>query len=484
MVFRILGLNDFIEQFLGFKQSVHLHFVKIRRRAESTERRRYIGVEGGKTVRKNSGMWKTTSRKEKLRRVLLVIFGAGVIALAGVAYQYVKNAVPDRINVVVDRQEEVRFGLPFRALLESESEEVLLNGSSKIPSDQIHLQLNQPFSIYSEQEGTYRLSLKLFGIWKLKDIEVDVSDVQYAVPCGLPVGIYMKSDGLMVIGTGKVTAQTGEVMDPADGILRSGDYIEAINGTPATDKKDMIRAVKEAGNMALTLSVRREGEKMDVQMTPVQTQEGDYKLGLWIRDDTQGIGTMTYVCANGAFGALGHGISDGDTGLLVQTSGGELYDTEILGVEKGSFGKPGVMSGVIYYGNQSRLGSVESNTDQGIFGMANPRFLSRVKNPAIPIGYRQDVKKGRACIRSSVSGELKDYEIEIQKIDHSSNRHNKDMVIRVTDPELLSLTGGIVQGMSGSPIIQNGKLIGAVTHVFIQDSTRGYGILVENMLGH
>ena len=175
---------------------------------------------------------------------------------------------------------------------------------------------------------------------------------------------------------------------------------------------------------------------------------------------------------------------DGDTGLLVQTSGGELYDTEILGVEKGSFGKPGVMSGVIYYGNQSRLGSVEANTDQGIFGTANPRFLSRVKNPAIPIGYRQDVKKGRACIRSSVSGELKDYEIEIQKIDHSSNRHNKDMVIRVTDPELLSLTGGIVQGMSGSPIIQNGKLIGAVTHVFIQDSTRGYGILVENMLGH
>ena len=361
---------------------------------------------------------------------------------------------------------------------------MLLNGSSKIPSDQIHLQLNQPFSIYSEQEGTYRLSLKLFGIWKLKDIEVDVSDVQYAVPCGLPVGIYMKSDGLMVIGTGRVTAQTGEVMDPADGILRSGDYIEAINGTPATDKKDMIRAVKEAGNMALTLSVRREGETMDVQMTPVQTQEGDYKLGLWIRDDTQGIGTMTYVCANGAFGALGHGISDGDTGLLVQTSGGELYDTEILGVEKGSFGKPGVMSGVIYYGNQSRLGSVEANTDQGIFGTANPRFLSRVKNPAIPIGYRQDVKKGRACIRSSVSGELKDYEIEIQKIDHSSNRHNKDMVIRVTDPELLSLTGGIVQGMSGSPIIQNGKLIGAVTHVFIQDSTRGYGILVENMLGH
>ncbi|MFQ8842916.1 MAG: SpoIVB peptidase S55 domain-containing protein [Clostridium fessum] len=156
-------------------------------------------------------------------------------------------------------------------------------------------------------------------------------------------------------------------MDPADGILRSGDYIEAINGTPATDKKDMIRAVKEAGNMALTLSVRREGETMDVQMTPVQTQEGDYKLGLWIRDDTQGIGTMTYVCANGAFGALGHGISDGDTGLLADLRRRTIRYGD-SGRGEGKFRKAGVMSGVIYYGNQSRLGSVEANTDQAFSG--------------------------------------------------------------------------------------------------------------------
>ena len=187
-------------------------------------------------MRKNSGMWKTISRKEKLRRVLLIIFGAGVIALAGVSYQYVKNAVPDRINVVVDRQEQVRFGLPFRALLESESEEVLLNSSSKIPSDQIHLQLNQPFSIYSEQEGTYRLSLKLFGIWKLKDIEVDVSDVQYAVPCGLPVGIYMKSDGLMVIGNGPDGGRDGSGgRNPAFWRLYRGNQRDAGDGQERYD---------------------------------------------------------------------------------------------------------------------------------------------------------------------------------------------------------------------------------------------------------
>ena len=168
----------------------------------------------------------------------------------------------------------------------------------------------------------------------------------------------------------------------------------------------------------------------------------------------------------------------------MQTSGGELYDTEIMGIEKGTFGKPGVMSGVIYYGNQSKLGAIEANTNEGIFGTVNEKFRNRVKSEAIPIGYRQDVKKGKAYVRSNVSGELKDYEIEIQKVDYSTARKSKDMIIKVTDPELLELTGGIVQGMSGSSIIQDGKLIGAVTHVFIQDSTRGYGIFIENMLEH
>lgn len=424
------------------------------------------------------------TRKEKLKRYLVFLFWTSLVFAVGFSYFYIKWTIPDRLNVVVDEEENFHFSLPVKVSLYSESEEVVLNNGSNIPSNEIHLQLDQPFSVYSENEGTYHLNMKLFGLFEFKDIEVDVSDTKYAVPCGLPIGIYMKSDGLMVIGTGEVTTKNGDVIDPADGILKSGDYIEAINGVPASDKKDMIKAVNETKNGPLMLEVRRDGEEMEVQMTPVETAEGDYKLGLWIRDDTQGIGTMTYMDMNGEFGALGHGISDSDTGLLVTTSGGELYDTEILGIEKGTFGKPGVMSGVIYYGTQSRLGTIDDNTDAGIFGEVNEKFKSRVKGEAIPIGYRQDVKKGTAYIRSAVSGELKDYEIEIQKVDYSTARKSKDMVIKVTDPELLELTGGIVQGMSGSPIIQDGKLIGAVTHVFIQDSTRGYGIFIENMLEH
>lgn len=424
------------------------------------------------------------TRKEKLKKYLVFLFWTSLIVTVGCSYFYVKWSVPDRINVVVDEEENFHFSLPVKVSLLSESEEVVLNNGSNIPSDEIHLQLDQPFSIYSKNEGTYHLSMKLFGLFRFKDIEVDVSDTKYAVPCGIPIGIYMKSDGLMVIGTGEVTTKSGDIIDPADGILKSGDYIEAINGIAAENKKDMIKAVNSTKSQPLVLEVRRDGEEMEIQMTPVETMEGDYKLGLWIRDDTQGIGTMTYMDINGEFGALGHGISDSDTGLLVNTSGGELYDTQIMGIEKGTFGKPGVMSGVIYYGGQSRLGTIESNTEEGIFGTANEKLKSRIKSEAIPVGYRQDVKKGPALIRSNISGEMKDYAIEIQKVDYSTARKSKDMVIKVTDPALLELTGGIVQGMSGSPIIQEGKLIGAVTHVFIQDSTRGYGIFIENMMEH
>ena len=269
------------------------------------------------------------TRKEKLRKSLIVLFWAGLVVLAGSSYFYMQWSIPDRLNVVVDQEENFHFSLPVKVSLKSESEEVVLNNGSNIPSDEIHLQLDQPFSLYSENEGTYHLNMKLFGLFSLKDIEVDVSDTKYAVPCGLPIGIYMKSDGLMVIGTGEVTTKNGDIIDPADGVLKSGDYIEAINGVPAVNKKDMIQAVNSSGGGALTLSVRRDGEEMPVEMTPVETADGDFKLGLWIRDDTQGIGTMTYISTNGEFGALGHGISDSDTGMLVQTSGGELYDTEI-----------------------------------------------------------------------------------------------------------------------------------------------------------
>lgn len=422
--------------------------------------------------------------KSKFYRWLGRVFWLLAVAATGYTWYYMDQAVPDRVSIIQNQEEEFSFSLPIKATISSESREVSLGNESNIPADQITISAKQPFSMYGGEQGSYQVGLKLFGLIKLKNIQVDVVDSRYAIPCGKPIGIYLKSDGVMVIGTGRITGADGMEVEPAYGVLKTGDYIEAFNGKPMSSKEDLIRAVNESGGEDCVVTLRREGEPVDVSLKPVESSDGHYRLGAWVRDDTQGIGTVTYVDMNGNFGALGHGISDSDTGELVETSQGALYSTEIMGIEKGSMGKPGLLSGVIYYGPQSHMGDIAENTNEGIFGTVNQQYKKQLTGEPMEIACRQDVKPGTACIRSDVSGQLEDYKIEIQKVDYNASHKNKSMVIKVTDQRLLDLTGGIVQGMSGSPIIQNGKLAGAVTHVFVQDASRGYGILIENMLEH
>ena len=422
--------------------------------------------------------------KSKFYRWLGRIFWLSIVAVTGYTWYYMDQAVPDRVSIIQNQEEDFSFGLPLKATIISDSEEVSLGNESNIPADQITIRGSQHFSMIAGEQGSYQVGLKLFGLIKLKDIQVDVVDTRYAIPCGSPIGIYLKSDGVMVIGTGRITGPDGMEVEPAFGILKTGDYIEAFNGKPMKTKEDLISAVNDSGGQDSVVTVRRDGEPIDVSVKPIASSDGKYKLGAWVRDDTQGIGTITYVDMNGNFGALGHGISDSDTGDLVETSQGALYSTEIMGIEKGTIGKPGLLSGVIYYGPQSHMGDISQNTNEGIFGTVNQQFKKQLTGEPMEIACRQDVKPGVAYIRSNVSGELEDYEIEIQKVDYNASHKNKSMVIKVTDPRLLELTGGIVQGMSGSPIIQDGKLAGAVTHVFVQDASRGYGILIENMLEH
>lgn len=422
--------------------------------------------------------------RRRFRRCLIWTFWGSLLFTIGFTWFYMERRIPDHLNLVAQEREELDLALPFDVTLFSESEEVVLGNESDIPSNQIRLKTDESLSLYARNQGSYRIGLNLFGNIRFKEIQVDVVDSQYAIPCGLPVGIYLKSKGVMVIGTGRIVGEDGQETEPAYGVLQSGDYIEAINGQPLKDKEALITNLNHLETGEALLKVRREGEELELRVNPVKAEDGTYKLGAWVRDDTQGIGTMTYIDTNGNFGALGHGISDSDTGRVVEIENGELYETEILGIEKGTIGNPGVMAGVIYYGPGSQLGTITENTDIGIFGKVNDKMKNSLQAQAIEVGYRQDVKKGQAWVRSDVSGELKDYEIEIQKVDYNPVQKNKSMVIHIVDEELLRLTGGIVQGMSGSPIIQDGKLIGAVTHVFVQDSTRGYGIFVEDMLEH
>ena len=299
---------------------------------------------------------------------------------------------------------------------------------------------------------------------------------------GMPVGIYMETDGVMVLSTESMKGVDGEEHEPAAGLVQSGDYIMAVNGEAVTGKAELLDAVEHLDSGNVVLTIQRGEETMDIRIRPVECGPDEYKLGIWVRDNVQGLGTITFVTGQSRFGALGHGIHDVDTNVLMSVDSGTLYKTSIQDILKGEDGNPGTMEGIIVYNNYNILGSIDKNTEAGIYGMVDR--IDELFDEQIPIetASTDEIETGSATIRCFVDNELKEYEIQVTDIDRSESEINKGLVIQVTDPELLEKTGGIIQGMSGSPIIQNGKLIGAVTHVFVQDSTKGYGIFIENML--
>lgn len=392
--------------------------------------------------------------------------------------------MPDKIQLIEQEEQDLNLNLPIQASIYQESAEASIEGESNIPDGAVTVDLQQPCTLKTGTTGCYTMNCKLFGIFNLKDVTLEIVEGQKVIPCGEPIGIYMETDGVLVIGSGKVKAADGSETEPARGIVQSGDYIIAVNGEAVEDKEDLQNAIKEAKKSDIVLKLRRNGKTIEVKTTAVVDSAGERKLGIWVRDNIQGIGTLTYVTLDGKFGALGHGISDVDTGTLMELEKGSLYDTQIIDVVKGKAGEPGELTGVIRYSDDLERGDIEENNECGIYGTANNTLISELQYEPIEVGLKQDIEVGPAIVRCAVDGEVKDYDAYIERVELNSDAVNKGIVIRITDEELLEKTGGIVQGMSGSPIIQNNKLVGAVTHVFVQDSTRGYGIFVENMLGH
>ena len=315
-----------------------------------------------------------------------------------------------------------------------------------------------------------------------KDVKVKHTTAKEVYVSGAAVGIYMQTKGVLIIDTGEILSESGETEEPARDIVKPGDYIVAFNQNRIQCKQDLLEDLADLDGESVTLKVRRGKETIPLSLTPVKDEEGKYKLGIWVRDDTQGIGTLTYVDEEGRFGALGHGISDVDTGELLSIADGNLYDAQILGIRKGEKGNPGELSGLIRYEAGNILGEISENRKNGIFGTMEASQLKNMNLEKVPIGYKQDLKTGPASVFCCTDGEVKEYAAEITRIDLNHEDSNKSFVIQITDKELLEKTGGIVQGMSGSPVLQNGKLFGAVTHVFVQNSTSGYGIFIENMM--
>ena len=270
--------------------------------------------------------------------------------------------------------------------------------------------------------------------------------------------------------------------EPSDQLVSSGDYIMTVNGVEIQEKEELIEQVQKSEGEDLVLGIIREDDLIELKVRPVKAEDKTYKLGIWVRDDMAGVGTLTYV-KNSEYGALGHPVSDADTGSMISLSNGQIYQTDIVSIVKGGDGVPGELTGVINYSDQYVLGNILENTKTGIYGKMDEK-VTEMEQESMETGMKQEIEKGDACILSSLDGTLKQYQIEIDEIDYNNKEKNKGILFHVTDQELLEKTGGIVQGMSGSPIIQNHRVIGAVTHVFISDATKGYGIFIETMLEH
>ncbi len=327
---------------------------------------------------------------------------------------------------------------------------------------------------------TTKADAKLFGVLPIKQVDVNTFAHKKLYPGGMLFGVKFYTKGVLVVGLSDVESQ-GSMINPAyQSGIRLRDIVVSIDGKAVNTVEEMSALVSESKGKPVQFGIMREGQSLSFEVTPVMSDaDGVYRTGLWVRDSTAGIGTVTFIDPEtNSFAGLGHGICDVDTGELMPLLKGNVVGVKINGINRGMSGNPGELKG---YFNQDRLGSLTGNTESGVYGIFSGTPEGVFDEP-ISIGLQNEVKEGAAQIYCTLSDGLpRAYDIEIVKRNKNST-DTKNFVIRVTDDELLAQTGGIVQGMSGSPILQDGKLIGAVTHVLINDPTRGYGIYIENML--
>ncbi|MBQ5321237.1 MAG: SpoIVB peptidase [Oscillospiraceae bacterium] len=324
---------------------------------------------------------------------------------------------------------------------------------------------------------TKKVSVKLLGVFPIKEATVNLTDSKTVNVGGTPFGIKFLTKGVLVTSLSSVTTEKGLISPAENAGIIAGDLILSIGGKAVSNNDDVVSAVNSSAGNPLEIELIREDKNMSLSVSPALTLDGSYKIGIWVKDSAAGIGTLTFALPNQKiFAGLGHPICDSGSGEIMSILSGEITSAEIFGVNKGKVGTPGELKGKL---SGADIGSLKLNCECGVYG----ELFSEIKGEEIELGFKQTITLGEAQIITTVDSEgPKLYNICIEKINLSDDSMTKNMVIRITDPNLLDKTGGIVQGMSGSPIIQNGRLIGAVTHVFVNDPTRGYGIFAENML--
>lgn len=331
---------------------------------------------------------------------------------------------------------------------------------------------------------TTKMDVMLFGNIKVKEIAVTTYPRIKVIPTGNLIGLKLYTNGALVIGTTEVKNIENKIEKPYESInIKEGDTILEVDHQEIDSTQTLQKIVNESNGRDIEIKYARAGETYTANIKPANTAKDEYKLGLWIRDSASGVGTMAfYEPESKKFAALGHGISDGDTGELLDIQTGELVNSKIVSVSKGRKGIPGEIKGSI--AKQATIGTVMQNTNFGIFGSLNENIITNNKYSAgLEIALRDEIELGEATILSTVNNnDTQEYKVEITSIDSENNSNNKSMQIKITDEKLLNNTGGIICGMSGSPIIQNNKIVGALTNVLVSDPQIGYGVFADIMI--
>ncbi|MCS1350796.1 SpoIVB peptidase [Mechercharimyces sp. CAU 1602] len=419
-------------------------------------------------------------QQKKKNWIKLIVFVC--IAWGAFASSYQPSITfPKELRLMTGAQMPLHVPLPALATATVSNPEVVeLKGEGM---SQIGPYLKRPMTMLSKHRGESDLTFHLFGKVPIKSVHVSVLPEIRVVPGGQSIGVKLKSQGVLVVGHHHLKKEEqGREKSP----VFVGDYILSINGGKVRGVQDVARTIQEAGQQkqTVTLEVLRKGKKKDVVVKPqYDDSEGIYRIGLYIRDSAAGVGTLTFFDPkNEVYGGLGHVIADIDTGEPIKVGGGHVVRSNVTSIERGTSGEPGEKRAIFMQENHV-LGSIVRNTSFGIFGvMKHSPDGGQYKEP-IPVGLAEQVKEGPAEILTVIEGQkVERFTIEILHVTDQKFPATKGMIIRITDPKLLEKTGGIVQGMSGSPIIQDGKLIGAVTHVFVNDPTSGYATFIEWML--
>ena len=398
---------------------------------------------------------------KKIFRILLIL-----ILLIVLVYVTNITSIPDNIILLQGESLDIKtiLGLSFSDS-SGKTIEAVASNTQKI----------------SNKVGKLDLSLNL-GNFSLKDITVNVIPNTVVIPGGEAIGLRLYTSGVLVVGMSEIVGTDNKTYSPyKESGIKEGDMIVKVDDEAVTCTSDLISKVNECNGKEVEITYVRDGNNYTTEMLPTKTEENEYKLGLWVRDAATGVGTITYYDPQSKmFGALGHGILDVDTNQLIDIAKGEVITSKIISIIKGEKGSPGEVQGSI--DNGKVIGEVYKNTNFGIYGkLTNTDFIEN--GTELEVMPRDEVKTGKASIICTLDdNKREEYEIEIERVYTATNRSNKNMIIKVTDERLLEKTGGIIQGMSGSPIIQDGKFVGAVTHVMVNNPEKGYGIFADTML--